>query len=563
VIGAGVAGLSAALHLAERGLAPWVFEADPRFCGGRLAGGDEVVVNGWRFRSEHGVHGIWSPYRNLHAMLARHAIRPVMVPAQEEGWIYQRDLETKSAPVGRAIRESWLPAPFHYLNLFGQPRFRAILGWADWMSPLLVFYGLLWALAFDPFREGELLAGLWLKDLVRFWPPVVGAFFVGLARNGLAARPEEVPLSGFIAFLRFYTLRRRDAWAFSYLPADGGASVVEPLAERVCALGGKISLGRRVTRLERIAAGWQVAWQTADGATSGVEAAKDVILAVDARNAAAILKASFTGPETADLYWPRSMETAVARFWFTRPPRSGPEGGIFTGEFVIDNYFWLHRLQDAYRRWHQATGGSALEVHFYGPSEVFLIPDAVLLAYARKDVLSAFPELKGCLLHETFQRNPATHTLFEVGPAGRHLGIQTPWPDLYCCGDWVSHPSPAFFLERACVTGIAAANAVLAAREQPAFPLLDYLPAEPLAGAMERGLRWARRRLRRGGRPRRKTGDQRAAHSLTERIATHQPDGVHLAAQCTCGARLEGRGKDESTAIEALWGKFQEHLKQY
>ena len=80
IIGAGVAGLSAALHLAERGLKPLVLEADPRFVGGRLAGGDEIEVDGWRFRLEHGVHGIWSPYRNLQSMLARHDLRPVFVP---------------------------------------------------------------------------------------------------------------------------------------------------------------------------------------------------------------------------------------------------------------------------------------------------------------------------------------------------------------------------------------------------------------------------------------------------------------------------------------------------
>jgi hypothetical protein len=35
----------------------------------------------------------------------------------------------------------------------------------------------------------------------------------------------------------------------------------------------------------------------------------------------------------------------------------------------------------------------------------------------------------------------------------------------------VRHPNPALFLERACVTGIEAANAVLLAQAQSSFPL--------------------------------------------------------------------------------------------
>ena len=78
----------------------------------------------------------------------------------------------------------------------------------------------------------------------------------------------------------------------------------------------------------------------------------------------------------------------------------------------------------------------------------------------------------------------------------RHLGIRTPWPGLFCCGDWVRHPSPAFFLERACVTGIEAANAVLADLELPPWALLDYLPPEPLAGWIEQVMRGGRRFIR-------------------------------------------------------------------
>ena len=81
VIGGGVAGLTAALHLAERGLKPLILEASERV-GGRLAGKEDIMINDWCFPSEHGVHGIWSSYVNFKHMLRRHGILPSLIPAQ-------------------------------------------------------------------------------------------------------------------------------------------------------------------------------------------------------------------------------------------------------------------------------------------------------------------------------------------------------------------------------------------------------------------------------------------------------------------------------------------------
>jgi hypothetical protein len=51
------------------------------------------------------------------------------------------------------------------------------------------------------------------------------------------------------------------------------------------------------------------------------------------------------------------------------------------------------------------------------------------------------------------------------------------------------------------------------------------------------------------------------SHYLVGYYATHQPDGVHIEAHCTCGEKLEGVGPNESAATSALWKAFREHTR--
>jgi len=477
IIGGGMAGLSAALHLAERGLHPLVLEADPRFIGGRLAGGDTIQVNGWTFRLEHGVHGVWSQYRNLQAMLARHNLQPGLVAAKEERWIFRSQNKLRKASVGKAIRRSFIPAPFHYIQLFLRPDFLWTIEFRDWLRLFHVWAVLIMAVGVDPFGEDQPLEGLTLGQYIGKWSPALRSFLTGLARNGLSTHMDEIPLAGFLAFLRFYTLLRRDAWNFSYLPDDGGTSVMEPLAKRIESLGGEIRLGKRATLIEKKGDPWTV--------RAGEEtfAAHHVILAVDAAAAGSLINNSFSDTH---LFFPRSLSNAIVRLWFDAPPKAGSEAGMFTGDFVMHNFFWLEKMYASYRKWSAATGGSAMEMHIYGPQEKLDLPDALLLTETITDFYRAYPELRGHLIHQHLQRNAAVHTLPSLGPRDRHLGIVTRWPGLFCAGDWVRDSMPSFFLERACATGIKAANEVLSARGMEPWKLEEYLPPEPFVGWIEK-----------------------------------------------------------------------------
>jgi carotenoid phi-ring synthase / carotenoid chi-ring synthase len=489
IVGGGIAGLSAALHLAERGLRPLVLEAGER-PGGRLAGGQEIQVNGHCFPGEHGVHGIWSSYVNLKAMLQRHGILPQLIPAKEEQWIYRTGSFIGRAPIGSVIRNSRLPAPLHYIQLFLLPQFLWMLDIRDWASLVNVWSTLVMAIGVDPFVEDQPLEGLTFGDGLRRWGPALRSLFFGLTRNGLSTDPDRVPMAGFLAFLRFYTLMRRDAWCFDYLP-NGGGEVCENLAAKVQQLGGKIRFCSRVSRFEKDRS-WTVHLDRADIPES--LNASFVILACDSPAAETIIRSSFPAE---GLFFPHGLAHAVIRLWFDSEPRKGPEAGIFSGDFVMHNFFWLHRIYEAYRTWHKKTGGSCIEVHVYGPQSVLAQTDAVLLTNVLTDFYRAFPELKGHLIKPHIQRNAATHTLPALGGRGTHLGIETPWENLFCAGDWVRHETPAFFLERACATGIEAANRVLANTGRQTFDLHAVPPPEPLAAWIEMLIMRGRKRRRR------------------------------------------------------------------
>jgi len=119
-------------------------------------------------------------------------------------------------------------------------------------------------------------------------------------------------------------------------------------------------------------------------------------------------------------------------------------------------------------------------------------PDNVLLVQATSEVQRAFPELRGHLVFGAVRQNERTQTLFRV-PTADSLHVQTPWNGILACGDWIGYPSPAMWIERSCITGIAAANSVLQTYALQPYPIIAPRRPEPLAqsvGAFVKAARW-------------------------------------------------------------------------
>ena len=106
-------------------------------------------------------------------MLKRYEILPKLVPAKEEQWIYRAENFIERAPIGSVIRNSWLPAPLHYIQLFLLPQFLWMLDIRDWVRIFSVWSTLLMAIGIDPFVEDQPLEGLTFGNELKRWGPAL------------------------------------------------------------------------------------------------------------------------------------------------------------------------------------------------------------------------------------------------------------------------------------------------------------------------------------------------------------------------------------------------------
>lgn len=481
IIGAGLAGLSAGVHLANQDITPLVIDADSLWAGGRLSGGEPEIVEyqgkTWQFKPDHGVHAIWGGYVNMRAMIERFTDTQLQLSAGEE-WINRWGREVRRLEAGNAVRSQWIPAPLHYLQLLFHPQIWANIQPWDFLSLPGLVASILLTVGTDPIREKLAWDGLKMKDYFLGWTPNLRATFEGLGVNLLAAPKETISLSAFIAALRFYTMLRNDSWQMQYLPADSHTSLIQPLIDSIQANDGVVNGGLTAKKLIREDDRWRIIVEDSDKQGLRSLYTEHIILAMNAPSTKRLL---YESPDTAniasEMNFPNGLRNAVIRLWFTKEPRAGTIGGMFTGDFAPDNFFWLHRLYDDYAAWHQEIGGSVIELHYY-EEDLLDQPDRNLIVQSVTEVQRAFPEITGAFVHATVRRNSKVHSEFRT-PTDNSLHVKTGWENIYACGDWIGHDTPSFWMERATTTGIAAANEVLISMDKAAYEIL-YPPKPKL-----------------------------------------------------------------------------------
>ncbi|KYF55085.1 hypothetical protein BE08_05555 [Sorangium cellulosum] len=473
VVGGGVAGLSAALELAERGYRVTLKEA-AAVLGGRLHTRDERLRTG-TFRVEHGLHMWFWQYYNFFDIIRRLGRERCFRPLEE---VYY-EFKAYRPEVVRSVG----PYPFNVINVVRESPNLSLLDVAGARGALGDMIRYDHDLNHRRFDDETFEAwGRRARVSRRFWD-IVMAPVASVTLND----PARVSAAEMLLYMHLFFLGHPRAFRRLVATVDHGTALIDPWVARLCSLGATVEVSAPVAGL-LLEAGRAVGEVGSPARHDAVVLASDVgglhrilagTVACDAASAAALaaLRARLRRLAVAPPYH-------VLRGWFDRPIRRRPvEAVIETPQHRPINLIAIFSmLEEQSAAWARERGGSVVELHLYNTPELGGLAADVVHESIRGQVEQILPELRGARALDLSLGAFQNFTSLEVGQGKSRptsdAAILAGIPNLALAGDWVHTRYPSALMERAVSTGREAANHILFA---------DRVREVPLSAARKRG----------------------------------------------------------------------------
>jgi isorenieratene synthase len=470
VLGGGVAGIAAAVGLAERGIRVVLAEREPQL-GGRVRSwpvshdGDQVTMS-------RGFHAFFRQYYNLRALLRR--VDPALtglVPVPDYPVVMADGAADSFAGVPRTPPANLFWYALRSPNFGARALFKADIAASSSMLDLD------FPRSFDDFDA--ISAGTFLNRLN--FPPAVRHLALEVFTRSFFADPDEYAAGELLAMFHLYFVGSAEGLLFDVATDDFGTIFWNPLQRHLAHRGVQVLTGTEVDQL-RFAAGGGPVRAAAGARDIEVDA---VVLAADPRSTRRLI-AHATG--LAGPGWRESLARTgnaprfvVWRLWLDTPLRADRPAFLGTGGFdLLDNVSVLERYEAGARRWSATHGGSVVEVHAYAIDDRW--SESALRAILRAELAAVYPETRSAAVLADEWLVSDDCPSFRPGERRHRPGVRTDDARLVLAGDGVRCDLPVALMERAATTGWQAANALLAAwglrgHDLWSVPLSSRVPA--------------------------------------------------------------------------------------
>lgn len=450
VVGGGIAGLSAATQLAERGVRVIVVEREAQL-GGRASSWDVSLPDGERTTMSRGFHAFFRQYYQLRDLLRR--ADPTLASLRP---VDDYPLVLKDGPRDSFARIPRTPP----LNLVGfvatSPSFPvsalrdvdidAALGLLDVHFP-------------QTFEDLDGVSAAEVLDRLRF-PHSARHLALEVFARSFFADPREFSGGELVAMFHTYFVGSAEGLLFDVARDGFTAALWDPLARYLERLGVEFRTNCSASAVTDDGAG--VVVETDQGPLE----ADAAVLATDAAPLRRLVEAS---PTLGDQEWRdrvlalrTSPPFAVWRRWYERRPAPGTPDFLGTSGYgPLDNVSMVHQMEDSAREWADRHEGAVVELHAYAIDPAHDGADLRRELAAQQDLIH--PELAGVptVGEQWLVREDCP--LVGTSPWRERPTVRTPSPRVVLAGDGVRCDYPVALMERAATTGVLAANELLGA----------------------------------------------------------------------------------------------------
>lgn len=340
VVGGGIAGLSAACNLAERGFEVTLFERES-YLGGKI-GCWQFESAGEILRTEHGYHGFFRQYYNLRNFMDKIGASKHLVPISDYTIMF-----------GKSERQGFKDLDkTPLLNIWGL-RKHGMLNWKTFISPLSIPY--IQLLRFNFSSTFKKFDGESFKSFAKLtrMPAKMRLVFNSFAR-AFFAEPENMSMAELIKGFHFYFLSNEEGLLHDVLNDNFYDSFIRYCEQFLNNYKVTISTGTNVETIERKNAGFEVNGQKFDYC----------ILCTDVKGTKEIIQGAIGFD--ADQHWIKQLTTlqpsggyAVLRIWTNKfEADSALPFFVFTGRLkCLDSITFYHRMEKESEEWSKKNRG--------------------------------------------------------------------------------------------------------------------------------------------------------------------------------------------------------------
>lgn len=441
IVGGGLAGLTAASTLLERGFEVHIFESED-YIGGKCGAWKHKLKNGQEVHVSHGLHGIFPQYYNCRRFFEKVGINKfyknigeyTIFNKQGDTVGFKNDLDT--APILSLI-SMWRHGLFSIVNV---------------LKNLQCIPYLMESLMYAPGRTERLYDNLSYLSFCQdsSLPADLEFMFTTFARSFFATA-DKISMTSLLKSFHFYFMSNDGGLLYDILAEDWHQAFCEPMRKHISSLGGHIHMTTPVEELGVQARDNKV---TVNG-----KVYDHCILACDVKGIQTIVKASPNLPPSLtkelNTVFP-GQRYAVVKVWLDQKGCHGlPDFFFFEKKRLLDSVAQCHR----YEQCSQNCQGDVYELHCYAvPDDV---PNEKIIELSMADLREYCPELKEARVLDHHLMIKQNFTAFHVGTNGKRPVTKTNVPTICLAGDWVRLPAPCALMEAAVTSGILAANDIL------------------------------------------------------------------------------------------------------